>query len=298
MNHGTFALEKESVHPTRSFFSPHSCWRNLVFGMLPGCTPSMTFEQAIIFPEDQLETLNPPAPKNLVFVPETMVLLVLPPQSPLSETHQIFTTQMLRELLTQESRLQVIEPLRLENALQQNNLVLNEDTSLEKLLGIGKFLQSTYVGILSLKPSQKTETIAEWRAELHWQVYHQSSKQLILDKIIEFSTGDFPGIWNRLKPIFHDHFPLKGYVLETRNHREWAKINLGIQQSLQVGQELRIFRRIIRDQQSPDLLWISETFYQPVGKMKLVRVTENAAYGIIFPEGRNEVRKGDVVLGQ
>lgn len=260
-----------------------------------GCSKDVpSLSQAKIFSEDEKETPFPPESKDLFLVRNSIAIFSIVKDPALSDYHKNFAVNFTQALWDEVGHVQIIPEYRVKNALNHHEFVNFDSQKMDDILKLGRFLKVTFMASIDVSAVEE-ETEGDWACKVKSLVYSVSNSKSVFDESYIWKISDSISLWNQLKPKVQTAFPLNGFILETRNHHTWAKINLGKRHNLKIGRKIKIFRRKLQKLKSNGKS-TDRIEYNPIGTMTITYLKERESWGLVDPNDRSKILKGDAVF--
>jgi len=264
--------------------------------MLWGCQPAVIpFQQAA--PDTDKQTVPHPPSEEELRIPPHFLAFSPPVTNPqLTQYHQSLSLNFIQSLLEQEGNLQILPEYRTTYLLQRIEFREYDPTSVEDAFRLGKALKVDYIAMLKIQPSLVKKDDLDWATYPTLKIYQVQSQQIVMQESFNFEALHASNLWNTLKTKVQKVFPLKGYILETRNRHAYVRINFGTNQGIRANRTCSVFRRSIESKTLPDGGSQKTESYQLLGKMTIREVNQDTSWGVVDPETRPKILTGDVVF--
>lgn len=285
---------------------------------LSGCSSAPKIGESILQQEaDYLRSETYPTDEEILR-PQRESIAFLPVQyiGELSRYHKALSTAFVQSLLEDYGNLQIVREQRVQEALSLSEfqsfdsecrLQLNETCS-ATALEVGRYLRTHYVALMRVTPFREQEALESWSVLVTLKVYRvdpEGARQLrnpllldhesFVDERWFLSSETLMEHRTEFGELIRKAFPRKGFILETRENRTYALINLGAEvgprQGVAPGTTLNIYRRSRRASASGG----TEITFDLVGQMQLVEILPKNAWGLVEESVREQILSGDVV---
>ncbi|MGK5091571.1 hypothetical protein WDW89_06075 [Deltaproteobacteria bacterium TL4] len=268
---------------------------HLLFGM--GCTPPpVPFQQAQIFPEDQVEAPNPPSPEELIPPRDVIAFSPVRTHAKLTRYHEALSLAFTQSALEEVGNLQITPEQRVTRTLEFSEFLNFNPDSVEAAVNLGKHLNVKYIAMLSLTPSASKVGKGDWAAFVYFRVYQIAPQRAVMEESFDFALSRSREVWKSFKNKVQASFPVRGFILESRNRHAYVRISLGKKYGIDPQRSFGIFRRIIEAKPLPDGSTLHSESYQRIGQMQVQEVYEEESWGVVAPQDQSRILKGDVVF--
>lgn len=269
----------------------------LILLVLVGCSKSsVTFKEAKVLSEDLEEAPFPPTTKDLLPIENSIVVALVKADASLPKVNQQVVIAYIESLFREVGHMQVLPDYRVQSALKQLEKYQDSKDPAEETLRIGRAVKSKYTVFVHLQTPQSGQVPEQYNTQVTFSIYQVSSAKLILQEEFDFSHARSKVIWRDLKRPIQTYFPLQGYILELRNNREFAKVNLGLSQGVLPLREISIFRRVIKNETLKNGAVKQSVSYNLIGNMQVTHVFEREAWATVPAVYRKDIRKGDAAF--
>ena len=168
----------------------------------------------------------------------------------------------------------------------------------EALLKVGNNLNVNYVAIITVQNWKKNDENIE--GTLNVEAYSVEIGRKIWSSQLVYMSSNFDNFREGVKNMVEFFFPLKGFLIETRNNREVGLVNLGKNLNITKGRVFLIYEREvkIRGFNANQLSRIRQIEYstEPIVEVEVILVEEERAWVVIPEEKRKVVLAGHSVF--
>lgn len=261
-------------------------------------------------PEDEIVESIPSPPTLEELHAQKSYIAFLPVQyAPgLTRYHRTLSHAFVLSVLEEYGNLEVIDNSRVKGALNRTEFrklkqVIAEEQFrryekplIDGAIQLGKQLGVRYIGLMRVQTSPVKVSANDWSTYISFRIYRvEDPSRIEMNYEFAFVFSESNSLWEDLGIQVRGRFPLSGFILETRGNREYVRLNLGRANRISVEQECKVFRRIRKIQQQAGNRKKETTEFDLLGKLVVVNVQQDFAWGKIKPEFRGKISKGDAI---
>lgn len=266
--------------------------------MFIGCQKKINFLAAGVYPEDEKESPFPPKAEELRPTKYAIAFVPIEPNPHLTRHHLTLSRSFIQSILEESGNLRIIEDYRVDNALKFTEFKDFDVTSMEDVIKLGEFLKVKYIAVLRVQESPLQVDEDDWATYINVRISQLSPTKVALDESFNYVFSKSIKIKREFRTKVEAAFPLRGFILETRNRHAYARISLGRNHSIRPERVFQVYRRIIEVQEFSDgSTKTSESYSKLLGEIEISEVAENESWGIVKKqEDRSKILKGDAVF--
>ncbi|MCP4297325.1 MAG: hypothetical protein GY786_17115 [Proteobacteria bacterium] len=150
---------------------------------------------------------------------------------------------------------------------------------------------------IDILEAKRVKAIDHFKINIDAGVITTSTGQVIFKNNILVDTLKPEESEAAIKKQVQEHFPVKGYILETRGGHQVAKISIGRSRGIRMGRELLVRDRIVKTVMVNGMVRKTVTFSpQAVANVKVIKVHEDESWISIDEELRKGIKLGQVVF--
>ena len=168
------------------------------------------------------------------------------------------------------------------------------------VIQLGLDLQATFIAqkdISLIASRQNRDGTDVFQVDIRLAIYDVSSHQNVMTKVIRYDSSNPVKSEKLLRTEIQKHFPLRGYIVETRGNRQIGKISLGKSLGITLQREFHVRTRTVEQSVVDALVRRKVTFSrQPLATVKVVKILENESWVEILEKDRPAIRVGQVVF--
>ncbi|MBF0239992.1 MAG: hypothetical protein HQM12_20005 [SAR324 cluster bacterium] len=271
----------------------------IIVAFVVGCAQApINFNQALLYPEDQQSAENSPTPEDLNPPKNYIAFTAVRVHSQLTRYHQALTLGFIQASIETYTTLGIVPEYQIENILSSDTYRSQKPEIADVSVEMGAMLQAKYVALVNILPNLVELEEGNWGTYVNLEIYQVSPKRLAFKDTFSYTMSQSKQAWLELKPKIQQAFPLRGFVLETRNHRAYAKVSLGKNNGIKKGRKLSIFKRVLEQKTLSDgSTQFNESYSSlPLAKIEIMEVEDETAWGLVPPDRQNNYVKGDAVF--
>ena len=226
----------------------------------------------------------------------------------LTRYHRTLSNAFVLSVLEEYGNLEVIENSRVKGAMNRTEFrkltkLIEEEQFrrfekplIDEAIQLGKQLGVRYIGLMRVQTSPVKVSSNDWSTYISFRIYRvEDPVRIEMNHEFAFVFSESNSLWEELGTQVRGQFPLSGFILETRGNREYVRINLGRANRVYLNQVCKVFRRIRKTQQKDGTRKRITTEFDLLGKLAVVNVQQDFAWGRVEPEFRGKISKGDAI---
>ncbi|OGG97481.1 MAG: hypothetical protein A2508_01470 [Candidatus Lambdaproteobacteria bacterium RIFOXYD12_FULL_49_8] len=261
-------------------------------GLLTACTAHAPDPRRLEITQlDQEQTTFPPSEVELVYQPALMVLLLeeKDPIKPLEQS-DLVTLALVSDQLAAQAGLVQVPRTQIQAVLKDQKWRNLRPESIMEALEFGKSMGAQFVGQL------RVQTQAERQVQFWLKVIKVDTGQLVFSETFKFLPDKQDRIIENLKPVLQAHFPIIGWVLQTRGDREMVHISLGTAEGVKPGRPVVFRSRRIERGLEEGVNTGRIEYSEILAKGKVTESGTEGSWVWVEEAGRGKLRWGDLVF--
>ncbi|MBT4289465.1 MAG: hypothetical protein HOD92_19230 [Deltaproteobacteria bacterium] len=270
--------------------------------LITNCTEKQVNPDLLqVLPEDKASSEFPPSPEELIPMVYQVLTLVSGKDATVTAMREEALVSFIKTGFTKYSHVKNISESELKNKLADKAFHGFQPDNVAEAIQLGKALKSRYVSqlVLAVLESKIVESVDRFKATIDFNVFTTDAGQNRLNEKIEYNSADLKKADSQLKTIIQTHFPLMGYILETKGGHQVAKISIGRNVGVKLDREFLIKSRKVESTIMDGFIRKTTTFSKmSVAVGKIIKVMENESWISIPKADRDKIKLGQVVFSQ
>ena len=296
-NHRIAILMQNSLH-----------WKHLLLTMLVlvfvlgGCAPKDVNPLSLPITEKDKETAPfPPESDELAITPRLLLSFVVFKEETVTDARLTKSLDFIHSTFEEYGNFSAIPQAKVKELLESAENQQFQPSNIADAIQLGNSLQADFVGQLQIMiaGSQVVDNIDHFKANVNFTIFTTDSGQVVFKKDIMYDTLDPETSKKELKKMVQENFPLRGFILETRGDRQYAKISLGRTLGIKIGREFQVRERVVKNEVVMGMTRKTISFSPlALATVPVIEVMEDSSWVRIDEKFRETVKKGQVVFSR
>ncbi len=269
---------------------------------LNGCAPKDVDPLTLPITEKDLETAPfPPENEELANTPRLLLSFVVFKDQTVTDDRLNNTIDFVHSVFEEFGNFTAVPRAKVKELLAVEENQRFQASNIADAIQLGTSLNADFVGQLQVMigESQVVDNIDQYIANVNMTIFTTDSGQVVFKKDIAYDTQDPEASKTALKKMVQENFPLRGFILETRGGRQYAKISMGKSLGIKIGREFQVRERTVKNEVVMGLTRKTISFSNlSLATLPVIEVMEDEAWIRIDEKFRNNVKKGHVVFSK
>jgi hypothetical protein len=291
---------KTVLHGTKTWECLFVIMLALIF--ITGCTPKDVDPLTLPVMEKDLETAPfPPETEELTITPRLLLPLVVFKDQTVTDTRLNQTIGFINSTFEEYGNFSVIPQNKVKELLSSEENQRFQASNIADAIQLGSSLNASFVGQLQvmISEAQVVDNIDHFKSNVNLTIFTTDSGQVVFKKDIQYDTLDPEASKLNLKKLVQEGFPLRGFILETRGERQYAKISMGKSLGIKIGREFQVRERVVKNEVVMGLTRKTISFSNlSLATLPVIEVMEDESWLRIDAKFRDMVKKGHVVFSK
>lgn len=248
---------------------------------------------------DKVQTEFPPSDDDLIMPSQLLLPLVVYKDPTSTDERLAQILGFLNQSFEQNGNIAGIPQPEVAALLSEEENRRFQATNVADAIQLGKSLNAKFVSQMQITivESQIVKGVDQFKANVNLTIFTTGSGQVVFQQIVAFDTQKQEKSETALKLLVQRHFPLRGFILETRGGHQVAKISLGRSLGVKLNREFHIRERKVENKIVSGAVRKVVSF-SPIAlaSAKVIQVTENESWIIIDKKDRAKIKSGQVVF--
>lgn len=254
-----------------------------------------------ILPEDRVTAEFAPTEEELVPVPQRMLLLAAAGNEAASQNRLERILAFVRSGMGRYGNIRCVPQRESEDVLREEEFRLFRPESISEVVRLGKRVEARFATQLrvAVRETESDEEPDRLVADIDLTVVATGSGRTVFKENLKYDSARPQRSLKTIGKPVQRHFPIKGFILETRGGRQVAKISVGRSLGVELNRlfhvrERFVAREVVRGAVRKSIDYSREV----VAPVRVIRVMENESW-VSVPEGRrSKVMLGQVLFSQ
>lgn len=274
----------------------------LILFFLVGCAPKYVDPATLeITPMDREEAEYPPTEEELATAPRLLLPLIVSKGDAVTDVRLKRTLDFIHTSFNRHGNFTALSQDTVEELLSSEENRKFQASNVADAIQLGKSLNAQFVSQMQIviAESKIVDNIDHYKAIANLTIFTTSSGQVVFKQDVVFDTQEVEDSKRKLKKMVQTYFPLKGYILETRGGRQYAKISLGSSLGIEPGREFLVRDRVVKNEIVSG--FARRTVSYPtlaLANVSVIKVMEDESWVAIDKDDRSKIRVGHVVFSQ
>ncbi|MDH5561726.1 MAG: hypothetical protein OEY59_12830 [Deltaproteobacteria bacterium] len=273
---------------------------SLILGWAGGCgSKKVSPLELPITIEDQQKAEFPPAEEELYHRPQMALALLVSGNEAAIPSRTDNLMSFIRESFETNGNFAFIPDDVSAAFFARDENRLLQASNVADAIQVGKALGAEFVFQVQtiVTNAEQIKGADQFKAQLNLTIFTTGSGQLVIEQDVPFNSQDLASSMEKLREMAQTHFPLRGYILETRGGHKVVKISLGRSSGIEIGREFLIRERVVRNELVGGMLRkvISYPSFA-LAKVEVILVMENDSWALVDKSDRSSVRTGQTVF--
>ncbi len=283
-------------------------WKFLLLTMLAlilvlgGCAPKDVNPLSLPITEKDKETaLFPPESDELSVAPRILLTLVVFKEQTVTDARLSSTLGFIHSIFEENGNFSAVPQNKVRELLAREENQHFQASNIADAIQLGASLEADFVGQLQVMigESQVVDNIDHYKANVNFTIFTADSGQVVFKKDIVYDTLDPETSKKELKKLVQENFPLRGFILETRGDRQYAKISLGRSLGIKIGREFQVRERMVKNEVVMGMTRKTISFAPlALATLPVIEAMEDASWVRVDAKFRETVKKGHVVFSR
>lgn len=274
----------------------------IVLLLVSNCTEKQVDPDLLqILPEDKIVDAFPPSPEELIPKVYQVMTLVSAKDATVTDTREEALVSFIKTGFIKYSHVKHIDEKELQNKLSDKAYSGFQPDNVAEAIQLGKDLNARYLAQLQLTilESKMENSVDRYKATIDFNVFTTDAGQNRLSEKIAYNSADLKDATSQLKSVIQTHFPVMGYILETKGGHQVAKISVGRNVGIKLNREFLIKSRKVESKELDGFVRKTITYSKmSVAVGKVIKVMENESWLAIPKEDLDKIKIGQAVFSQ
>ncbi len=241
----------------------------------------------------------PPTKAELAVTPRLMLSLMVFKGDTVTKERLDATLGFLDQSFSKYGNFSPVPQTKVEELLNTDENRKFQASNVADAIQLGKSLNASFVAQLQVMigESQVINNIDHYKSNVNMTIFTADSGQVVFKKDIVYDTQDYEQSDIDLKKMIQQYFPLRGYILETRGGRQFAKISVGRSLGIKLDRQFQIRERDVKEEIVMGVTRRTVSFSPlALATVTVVKVMEDSSWVSIEEKDRIKVKQGQVVF--
>ncbi len=196
----------------------------------PACVQKQVDPMSLqILESDLEESEHPPTPDELAVTPHLLLPLIVYKDETATDVRLNRVMKFIRRNFQEHGNFSSIRQEKVAELLALEENKLFQPSNVADAIHLGKSLNASFVAQFQIfiVESKTIENIDHFISKANLTIFTTDSGQVVFKKDLTFNTQEIEDSEKNLKKLVQENFPLRGFILETRGGKQYAKISLG-----------------------------------------------------------------------
>ena len=268
--------------------------------LLPACVPQQVDPMSLpIMKNDLEEAENPPTAEELAVTPHLLLPFLVYKDDATTKLRLEAVMKFIQNAFRDYGNFLSVPQKKVAELLALEENKLFQSSNVADAIHLGKSLKASFVAQFQvfISESETIENIDTFKSKTNLTIFTTDSGQVVFKQDIVFDTQKIEQSEKTLRKVIQENFPLRGFILETRGGKQYAKISLGRSMGIKQGRRFQVRDRIVKKE---ILLGVARktVSFAPLAlaTVSVVQVMEDEAWVEIDKNDRDKIKKGQVVF--
>ncbi len=242
---------------------------------------------------------NPPTPDELMVKPRILLPLIVLKDETVTKTRLDRVLSFLHREFEAHGNFSVISQDKVDTLLSSDQNRRFQASNVADAIELGKSLNASFIAQyqILIGESKIVDSIDHYKANINITIFTTDSGQVVFKKDIVYDSQEQEESILTLKNQIQEYFQLRGFILETRGGKQYAKISLGRSLGIKIGREFQVREREVKNEMVAGMARRIVSFPPlSLATVKVVLVAENESWVEIDMDDQSKIKKGQVVF--
>jgi len=255
--------------------------------------------QLPVLPEDEQLAAFPPIEEELIKRARLLLPLVVFKDGTVTEARLKEITAFLNDTFETHAHFAVIPADQVETLLSAPENRQYQPSNVGDAIQLGVSLKADFISQMqvTIVESKMEQGIDRFSANINLTLFTTDSGQVVMQQNVLYQSRKVAESAKALRLLVQQHFPLRGFILETRGGRQVAKLSLGRSLGIALDREFQVREREVKTEIIDGVARRTVLFAPGVlANIKVISVQEEDCWALVKPEDRAKIRKGQAVF--
>lgn len=249
--------------------------------------------------EDQQKSPHPPEEDELIIRPNILVSLIVSKGETVTQNRFDQILKFLNNTLKKEALFSIIPQNTIKELLEEEENRHLQPNNVADAIELGTSVGASLVAQLELNiiESAVVDGVDEFKAQINATIFTTNSGQVVYKGTTFLDTQDPEKSNQEFKQVVQQHFPIRGFILETRGSHQVAKISLGRSMGMTLGRKMQVRERKVHKEIVDGVSRKTVSFdATALATVKVIQVGEDVSWVLVEEKDRNKIKTGQVVF--